>query len=319
MCCLFGLLDYGRNLSLKQRQRMIRVLSIECEQRGTDATGIAYFVNQHLSIHKAPRPAHKMRFHLVKQAHYIMGHTRLTTQGSEKQNQNNHPFAGSIRRFSFALAHNGVLYNDEELKILHNLPHTKIETDSYVAVQLLEKERKLGFASIRKMAETVEGNFTFTILDRKNNLYIVKGTNPMCIAHFKKAGFYLYSSTQDILCRAIAKLDLDELDFDFVPIDDGEILCIRPNGTIQRAKFDISNYWDHPSAYSQYYYGYDRDSRSERDTYIDQLLIEAERNGIDSSIIRMLLDAGYSWMDIEELIYTPELLDEYLNEFLISV
>ncbi|MDO5785784.1 MAG: hypothetical protein Q4P20_12055 [Eubacteriales bacterium] len=202
---------------------------------------------------------------------------------------------------------------------VQNLPHTKIETDSYVAVQLLERERKLDFSSIRKMAETVEGNFTFIILDRKNNLYIVKGTNPMCIAHFKEAGFYLYASTQDILCRAIAKLDLEELDFDFVPMDDGEILCIRANGTMQHAKFDICNQWDYLSAYSQYYYGYGRDSRSECETYIDQLLIEAERNGIDSSIIRMLLDAGYSWIDVEELIYTPTLLDECLDELLVSV
>ena len=48
MCCLFGLIDYRKNLSLKKRQRILRVLAIECEERGTDATGIAFFINHHL-------------------------------------------------------------------------------------------------------------------------------------------------------------------------------------------------------------------------------------------------------------------------------
>lgn len=314
MCCLFGLIDYRKNLSLKKRQRILRVLAIECEERGTDATGIAFFINHHLTIQKAPKPAHKMRFHLENQAYYIMGHTRLTTQGSEKQNQNNHPFAGSVRRFPFALAHNGVLYNDEKLKVLYNLPDTKIETDSYVAVQLLEKEKKLDFNSLRKMAETVRGNFTFTILDRKNNLYIVKGSNPMCIAHFKEAGFYLYASTQSILCRAIGKFHLDELKFEFIPIKDGDILCIRSNGKIHKAEFDISSQWEPSPIYPTCDYGYSRRSRSEYEEYIHQLMTIAEQNGIGHNVIQLFLDAGYSWMDIEEIIYCPEVLDECLSE-----
>ena len=37
-----------------------------------------------------------------------------------------------------ALAHNGVLYNDKELRREQHLPLTSIETDTYVAVQLLK-------------------------------------------------------------------------------------------------------------------------------------------------------------------------------------
>ena len=33
MCCLFGLIDYGNCLSQKQKERIIRVLSRECEAR----------------------------------------------------------------------------------------------------------------------------------------------------------------------------------------------------------------------------------------------------------------------------------------------
>ena len=39
----------------------------------------------------------------------------------------------------FALAHNGVLRNDHRLQVQNKLPVSRIETDSYVIVQLLEQ------------------------------------------------------------------------------------------------------------------------------------------------------------------------------------
>ena len=36
---------------------------------------------------------------------------------------------------------------------------TSVETDSYVAVQLLEKNKTLDFDSLKSMAEAVEGSF----------------------------------------------------------------------------------------------------------------------------------------------------------------
>jgi len=45
------------------------------------------------------------------------------------------------------------------------------------------------------MAETVKGSFCFTLLDEKNNLYIVKGDNPIAVFHFKEID--LYASTEN--------------------------------------------------------------------------------------------------------------------------
>ena len=72
-----------------------------------------------------------------------MGHTRMATQGSAGKNRNNHPFEGHSGSSSFALAHNGVLYNDRILRRELKLPATAIETDSYAAVQLLERQKAL--------------------------------------------------------------------------------------------------------------------------------------------------------------------------------
>ena len=64
MCAIFGLIDYNRTLNAKQRQRLLRVLSEECEERGTDATGYAFNQNGKLTIFKRPYSAHKVHLRL---------------------------------------------------------------------------------------------------------------------------------------------------------------------------------------------------------------------------------------------------------------
>lgn len=125
MCAIFGLLDYGGRLTPKERLDIVRALGKAAEVRGADASGIAYVQNGAIHIQKAPRPARRMRWRIDPQARYIMGHTRMTTQGSEMKNYNNHPFSGRAGRTPFALAHNGVLFNDRELQRSRKLPLPK--------------------------------------------------------------------------------------------------------------------------------------------------------------------------------------------------
>lgn len=174
MCCLFGLIDSRDQFSAKEKSHVLSILATECEERGTDATGIAYCSHRHLSIYKRPVEAHWMRFRIPADSRAIMGHTRMTTQGDARRNRNNHPFLGYAENKPFALAHNGVLWNDGILRRTKHLPKTRIETDSYVAVQLIEQENALDFSSLTYMAEAVEGSFTFTVLDQRENLYFVK-------------------------------------------------------------------------------------------------------------------------------------------------
>lgn len=237
MCCLFGLIDTSHQMLSQEKNRIISILATSSEARGTDATGFACNTKGKLLIEKHPIPAHKMRFRIPKDAHIIMGHTRMTTQGSAHRSYNNHPFPGKAGSTQFALAHNGILSNDNTLRIVHDLPRSRIETDSYVAVQLIEQRKSLDLQSIRFMAEQVKGTFNFTILDRNNQLYIVKGNNPLCLYHYKKEGFFLYASTQQILDEAVEKMGFAKLPHEEIGVADGEILVINSEGAITRSNF----------------------------------------------------------------------------------
>ncbi|MCD8090204.1 MAG: hypothetical protein LUD81_06220, partial [Clostridiales bacterium] len=310
MCCLFGLIDYGNILNVKQKEGIIKVLSVECEARGTDATGVAYVYKDRIIIYKRSLRASKMNIYFKGNPSVIMGHTRLSTQGSEKINCNNHPFLSKNK--DFALAHNGVLYNDILLRQTEKLPMTKIQTDSYIAVQLIDKKNVLSFDSLKYMAEKVEGSFCFTVLDKDNSIYIVKGDNPMAIARFN--GFYIYASTADILKKALNKLNLKV--FTPVSINEGDILKFTPDGEIAKDTFDFDLFYGYPCwvRTSRSSFKETKESKTiiggcgsgyqlnPQQDYIDDLVSCAKSVGIDESVVYELIDMGWDYVDIEDML-----------------
>ncbi|MCR4758707.1 MAG: class II glutamine amidotransferase [Oscillospiraceae bacterium] len=238
MCALFGFLDYGRRVPARTLQKLVQALANVSEVRGHHAAGIAYNKEEALTIFKRPKPAHKLHFRIPENTTAVMGHTRLTTQGDQKDNYNNHPFRGQAGT-EFALAHNGIIYNDTTLRSKLRLPETQIETDSYIAVQLIEARKELSFESLRYAAEQVRGYFTFTLLDRQNNLYFVKGESPLFLIHFSALGLYIYCSTKEIMTAALKQIPVRFPKYEVVTVTEGELLRISPDGKITRSSYTV--------------------------------------------------------------------------------
>lgn len=296
MCSLFGIIDYSNTLNRHKFNMLLKVLSVECEVRGTDASGIAYNCNDRLSIYKRPLAASAMTFRLPYNVHTVTGHTRMTTKGSEDKNINNHPFFGRAGNTGFALAHNGVIYNDETLRIKNALPETQIETDSYIAVQLLEKYDDISSAAISEMAEQLSGSFCFSILTDNDDVYLVKGNNPLHI--YECGGFYVYASTKDILDNTLRKCRIRP--YRTIELEQEEILHINNDGSTDKVRFRLKNTF---SSYSSYlwedFYGYEQND-------IDYLIEYAGYFGVTEETVMFLHDMGYTADEIEELLYEPE-------------
>ena len=285
MCAVFGYLDYKGKVSNAILKKLIRNLSIAAEVRGTDATGISYVNHGKVVTFKKAKPAHKVKLYFPKNTRTVIGHTRMTTQGSEKYNYNNHPFNGRCGMETFALAHNGVLYNDAELKAKYHLPKTQIETDSYVAVQLLEQEKQLHAESIKKMAELIEGSFVFTILRNDNTLFLVKGNNPLTLYHFPALGLYIYASTKSILDNALQKIHMMKNPCE-IEISEGEILEIASNGKLSKTTFAMQN-----SVFSPY--NWDNLNWYETEEQEEFLLECCQMFGMPEEDVYLLLDYGF--------------------------
>lgn len=310
MCCLFGIIDCRHVLTAKRKNQLLSALATAAEARGTDATGIAYNSGGKLRVYKRPWPAHCMRFHVPEDATVMMGHTRMTTQGAASRNRNNHPFTGYAGGQSFALAHNGVLYNDGTLRRILDLPKSRIETDSYIAVQLIEHRKALDFASLRYMAEQVEGSFAFTVLDAQDNMYFVKGDSPLCIYFFPKTGLLVYASTEEILQQAFRHVRLSRNGHSRIPVECGEIVQIRRDGSIHRGKFDTSNLF--PVRYRCHMYSFDFDDPPSppapaRSSYLHDLKSVAMAYGYTPEAIDKLSGQGFTPEEIEEILYCGEM------------
>ena len=304
MCALFGWLDYKGIVPYKTLKKLTQALANAAEERGTDASGISYIKDGKVTIYKRPKPAHKLRFNIPDGTKAVMGHTRMTTQGNEKFNYNNHPFPGHADK-SFAFAHNGVLYNDSTLRKEKHLSPTHIETDSYVAVQLIEQQGRLDFDSLKSMAEEVQGNFTFTVLDEDNSIYIIKGSSPMFLIHFKAMGLYVYASTESIMKNALKKVFLNKFFYERIDTVDGDILKINCTGTIERSGFDTHRDYKFGGWYDDYDMYY---------TMHEQLLLDmCGCFGVDEDDVIMLLDYGYSADEIESMLCDCTILNETID------
>jgi len=338
MCGLFGFVNYKKQ-EIKGLNTLAKALAVASAVRGTHATGIAYNMDGELIIHKEPKSAHNFKIDIPENTNVLMGHTRFTTQGTEKKNYNNHPFKGETKRGDvFALAHNGVIYNDIDLLRKFDLPFTEIETDSYVAVQLLElwgEDKKINMEAMKFMGEQVEGMFTFTVLDKNNNLYIVKNDSPFSIFHFKDIGLYVYASTRAILMDAIMSSFLENLlvqeftikkgkkkahmqSIELLEPKKGDIWKIDSNGMISYFKFRSKEYYEYLYQRSYYYDYYDYYASSKKDEpddnlYMDMLYSFAERLGYTKEEVDLVHDWGYSYLEIEDALY-DNTFDVLLNE-----
>lgn len=308
MCALFGWLDYKHIVPYKILKKLTQALANAAEERGADAAGISYIRDGKITIFKRPKPAHKVHFNAPDGTTAVMGHTRLTTQGNQKFNQNNHPFPGHADK-DFAFAHNGVLYNDVELRKEKNLPETNIETDSYVAVQFIEQQNKLDFNSLKNMAETVRGNFTFTVLDEENSLYIIKGSNPMFLLHFEMLGIYVYASTESIMKNALKKVGMLNYHYTKIETVHGDIIKIDSTGAITRSEFEGKEDFRYAS-----FMRYFDDWEDNYYTQHEQLLLEmCNCYGVDEDDVMILLDYGYTADEIEDMLCDYSLITDTIK------
>lgn len=318
MCALFGWLDYKGIVPYKILKKLTQALANAAEERGTDASGISYVRDGKITIYKRPKPAHRLRFNVPDGTKVVMGHTRLATQGNQKFNFNNHPFPGHAD-VNFAFAHNGVLYNDDDLRKDKKLPKTKIETDSYIAVQLIEQQGKLDFDSLKSMAEDVKGSFAFTVLDEKNSLYIVKGSSPMYLVHFEALGLYVFASTDSIMKKALTRIGMQNIPHTKIETVDGDIIKIDSKGFLSRYKFEtfhnpaFANWYDYGDYYNLH----------------EQMILDMSGCfGVDENDVMLLLDYGYTTDEIEDMLMDYDLLhdtvkalknEEDYSDFLVEV
>lgn len=194
MCGIFGY--YGRhNASAKIIEGLKRL-----EYRGYDSWGIVGKNLEKNFLHKqVGEIGNPKNYNFIPESDIALGHTRWATHGGVSE-LNAHPHRSKL--YGFAVVHNGIVENYEELKaVLEKTGEAfKTQTDTESILRLLEKavgEGQRLLEAVQYAALTVEGRNTFAVIDFENSsIYASKNGSPLVIGFTEDSDeIYLSSDT----------------------------------------------------------------------------------------------------------------------------
>lgn len=214
------------------------------EYRGYDSAGIATSSGEGLHIKKDSGEVEEIHEKLnLRDLEGTMGigHTRWATHGGVSK-RNAHPHTCCEGRF--ALVHNGIIENWEDLKGKLNGCSLESETDSEVIAHYIEeraKERNVEEA-IREFMEEAEGSFAVTMLDsKKGRLFAFKNGSPLALG-LKDGEVFVGSDAYAFSKHTNRALFLD--DYEYATIKEGGFEVKSIDGeTLEKEVKEVD--WNH--------------------------------------------------------------------------
>jgi amidophosphoribosyltransferase len=149
-----------------------------------------------------------------------IGHIRYSTKGRSNLGNAQPIQIGN----EFSIAHNGTIYNTDDLKkvVLASRASADCSTDTKVVghrlLQILKEENDW-FYAFERLAKEVRGAYSFTILNKQGEVFAVRdprGYRPLCIGFQKKSGTHFAASESCALTAVDAEFVRD--------VEPGEII-----------------------------------------------------------------------------------------------
>src|SRR3990170_146450 len=220
MCGICGF--YADQRERPNQDAVLEMFS-QTEDRGKDASGFAAAVKGTLWSCRAPMPSSRLvsavRDFKMDEARSWIGHCRLATQGSEKDNKNNHPFV----RHGLALIHNGMVTNYHELYAKIGGEGLVGDCDSELILATILKYRsRLGVTrAIQQMAREIDGSMACAMINRRGEMWLWRrdeawgryAWTPLRIAVSRGTANVHFASTRKCLDLSLSpRLDWDKAD-----------------------------------------------------------------------------------------------------------
>lgn len=209
MCAIFGLIKL-KGYSPKNDEQVFNVfekIADAAESRGRDASGFGCVVDNEIQVLKNNIPMNKMLgrddYKAFMEANFnktniIIGHTRATTQGTEKNNVNNHPVINGDG--TAIVTHNGMINNYKDV-VKDETLQVKGEVDSEAIIALWDKYN----GNINDVVPKLRGGMSFAILnkDEPNKVQFYRNTNPLVLGYCSDWNVIFYASIKMYIEDAI--------------------------------------------------------------------------------------------------------------------
>lgn len=184
-------------------------LLLGIEERGRDATGAAFFEDGQPFVQKTDMAASEFVEYLEMKddVSNIILHTRRTTQGSERNNANNHP----VDVNGLIGVHNGVIYNDDAL-------FRRIESLTGVNKRIAQVDSEAIFATLLHGQEKapdalsrVDGSAAVAWIESYGDpdvMHVSRVSFSPVVYAFTEAGSFVFASTEKALRTAMGSVGM---------------------------------------------------------------------------------------------------------------
>ncbi len=205
-CGVFGIINQNSDISSINVAQLSYLGLFALQHRGQESAGIAVSNNKNILVYRdlgLVSEVFKEGILNTLQGTAAIGHVRYSTTGSNNW-ESSQPILQQYQGGSFALAHNGQLTNQDELrrKILSSLDRysKNCQTDSYLISQLIKAtEEKNIEKAVKKTALQLKGAFCLVILteDKLIGLRDAYGFHPLVLGRIKDS--YVLASEDSAL------------------------------------------------------------------------------------------------------------------------
>ena len=183
---------------------------------------------------------------------FMILHTRMKTQGTAKNNANNHPL---FSKNGYAIVHNGIVYNDKEIIGKRN---RDAEVDSEAILALISDRTKGD--NIKKLFDKIEGSFAVGVVSssQPDNLILIKKDNPIQLYYNSEDDILYFCSEKEIMKEAlniktISKrgFNMGEGDFHFYEMENNHALVLNTEGVESYKRYypKRNSWWDRGFVY----------------------------------------------------------------------
>ncbi|RYG60425.1 MAG: glutamine--fructose-6-phosphate transaminase (isomerizing) [Alphaproteobacteria bacterium] len=201
------------------------------EYRGYDSAGIASLGAQgqfqtRKAVGKLQSLLSEVEANPLSATTTAIGHTRWATHGSPTT-ANAHPHQGKFGKYGFAVVHNGIIENYQELRAeltphgANFLSETDTETIPYVIADALSRSSETVAMAVRAATSKFRGSFAFVAMQEgePDHLTGTRRGAPLCVGIGDKANYF-----------ASDPLALAGITSKFIFLEDDDIASISPQG-----------------------------------------------------------------------------------------
>ncbi len=232
MCGIFGVVaQENAGFNARSLEQALRSLFLLSESRGKEAAGVAIVNASTVNVLKRPIPASE----LIKTADYnftilspiksffksngakqnssiaLIGHSRLVTNGSEDDHNNNQPvIAGGM-----VAVHNGIVVNDSELWSKFPSLKRHYEVDTEIVLALLREFYSQGVSleqAVQMTFEQIQGAASVAVFfEDLNALMLATNNGSLYYCMNKSENAFVFASERKILSDALATKALQQV------------------------------------------------------------------------------------------------------------